>query len=421
MRINEVLTESRKPDLIEIFRDFFPLAMEEIGLKTLPDIKLELRIRDDKQPTFGKFVNNENRIHLAIEDRHPLDILRTLAHELVHYRQGVEHMLDATSGETGSPAENQAHEIAGIVMRNFNKKYPKYFNVSAVNLVEAADILDETKWDDFKKEFTRKGKQSLYTTAAMSAGLGGLVGYDYAKDKFQNQSPQQYSQQQLIPSDDNTDFYPYDSEKAPASDPDQGTEEKEPESNKLVQPPLSPEYFKKYVEMQKHRVFDNPIENELQRAAMKRGIVGLELDQLLAECSHESMTFTEFDEAKRKGFWRMGTETLTKAWFLANRHYWKYRGRGLIQITTEPIYKQIGKKLGIDLVKHPELASSKKYLIPIALAYWELNVQPRVPKDQMGDTAKVAGVINPRGSHEALIKRHNLFQQFINWFKKDGQ
>ena len=30
------------------------------------------------------------------------------------------------SGKTGSPEENQAHEIAGVIMRNFNKKYPEY-------------------------------------------------------------------------------------------------------------------------------------------------------------------------------------------------------------------------------------------------------------------------------------------------------
>ena len=29
------------------------------------------------------------------------------------------------SGETGSPIENEAHVIAGIIMRHFNKKYPE--------------------------------------------------------------------------------------------------------------------------------------------------------------------------------------------------------------------------------------------------------------------------------------------------------
>jgi hypothetical protein len=139
MRIQHLLESRQEPDFPKILKDFLPLAMKEIGIDKLPRIKLELRIVDDQQPTFGKFVNDENIIHLAIEDRHPLDILRTLAHELVHFRQGTEHKLGPTSGETGSPIENEAHEVAGIVMRNFNKLHPQYFDFSSINLKENMD------------------------------------------------------------------------------------------------------------------------------------------------------------------------------------------------------------------------------------------------------------------------------------------
>ena len=136
MRIQQLLESKQEPDFPKILKDFLPLAMKELGIDKLPRIKLELRIADNEQPTFGKFVNDENVIYLAIEDRHPLDILRTLAHELTHFKQGAEHRLDAKSGETGSPIENEAHEMAGIIMRNFNKLHPQYFNFSAINLKE---------------------------------------------------------------------------------------------------------------------------------------------------------------------------------------------------------------------------------------------------------------------------------------------
>jgi Zn-dependent peptidase ImmA (M78 family) len=58
-------------------------------------------------------------------NRHPNDILRTIAHELVHYKQDTEHRLEPDSGTTGSPEENQANAVAGIVMRHFNKQYPE--------------------------------------------------------------------------------------------------------------------------------------------------------------------------------------------------------------------------------------------------------------------------------------------------------
>jgi hypothetical protein len=55
-----------------------------------------------------------------------VDILRTVAHELVHYRQDIRNELNDQSGATGSPEENQAHEIAGVIMRHFNKQYPEF-------------------------------------------------------------------------------------------------------------------------------------------------------------------------------------------------------------------------------------------------------------------------------------------------------
>jgi hypothetical protein len=72
------------------------------------------------------YVNGEKTLHVAILNRHPVDILRTVAHELVHYRQDIRDELNDESGATGSPEENQAHEIAGVVMRHFNKRYPEF-------------------------------------------------------------------------------------------------------------------------------------------------------------------------------------------------------------------------------------------------------------------------------------------------------
>lgn len=136
MRIEQLIEKKLDPKELfpEMMESFLPIAMDVIGLKYLPDIKLVLKVPSPEQPTFGKFVNEENRIYLALEDRHPLDILRTLAHELVHFKQGTEHKLDPNSGRTGSPQENEAHMLAGIVMRYFGKAHPEYFNSEAIDL-----------------------------------------------------------------------------------------------------------------------------------------------------------------------------------------------------------------------------------------------------------------------------------------------
>ena len=124
---------------MKMMAHFLPFAMDELKINTLPHFEMMLHVPDDEQPTFGRFVNEENRIYFAIEDRHPLDVLRTLAHELVHYKQGTEHQLDAMSGETGSPIENEAHAVAGVIMRNFNKAHPEYFEKSAIDINKLSD------------------------------------------------------------------------------------------------------------------------------------------------------------------------------------------------------------------------------------------------------------------------------------------
>lgn len=128
-------------DLMQAFKDFLPIAMSVLQLNKLPRIKLEKHITDAEQPTFGRFVEDASIIHLGIGNRHVLDILRTLAHELVHFKQQTEHQLDdPNSGETGSPQENEAHAVAGVIMRHFNKKYSHYFKTQPLTF----DNLDET-------------------------------------------------------------------------------------------------------------------------------------------------------------------------------------------------------------------------------------------------------------------------------------
>ena len=126
----------RAPQLMKAFTKFLPLAMHALDLTHIPKIKLEKIIIDYEQPTFGKYDDQANKIYLAIENRHTLDILRTFAHELVHFKQNTEHRLDDDSGSTGSEIENEANAQAAIIMRHFNKKYPEFFKDEATDLEE---------------------------------------------------------------------------------------------------------------------------------------------------------------------------------------------------------------------------------------------------------------------------------------------
>lgn len=137
MRALEFLIEdhhNKKDVFLEMFKKFLPLAMEIIKLKDLPRMVFIRSIKDSKQPTFGRYVTDEKTLYVSLANRHPNDILRTIAHELTHYKQDTEHKLEPDSGVTGSQEENEANAIAGIVMRNFNKRYPEYLTVKPIVL-----------------------------------------------------------------------------------------------------------------------------------------------------------------------------------------------------------------------------------------------------------------------------------------------
>jgi len=128
MKITELLIEGQesRATFVDMFKKFLPLAMEVLEIDRLPKMDFEPVIDSGGQPSFGMYSNDEKTLHVAILNRHPVDILRTVAHELVHFRQDIRNELNDESGATGSPEENQAHEIAGVIMRHFNKRYPEF-------------------------------------------------------------------------------------------------------------------------------------------------------------------------------------------------------------------------------------------------------------------------------------------------------
>jgi len=77
--------------------------------------------------SFGYFDPNANKIWVYCGNRNMADILRTLAHELVHRKQDEEGRINYESGKTGSDIENEANAKAGILLRDFGKQHKEIY------------------------------------------------------------------------------------------------------------------------------------------------------------------------------------------------------------------------------------------------------------------------------------------------------
>ena len=85
--------------------------------------KVNIQFIDNRDPdiTTGSYNPIDRKILILSKDRALIDILRSIAHEIVHQHQHIKGELHSTSGDTGSDHENEAHALAGILMRKYHK------------------------------------------------------------------------------------------------------------------------------------------------------------------------------------------------------------------------------------------------------------------------------------------------------------
>jgi hypothetical protein len=108
-----------------IINEFLQFAVDDLGI-TKP-CKIELTTDKSKTKTYGHYEPSTNTIVIYVKGRGTGDILRTLAHELVHRRQAELDLIKPDSGETGSPIENEANAMAGVLLRKFGEKNPMIY------------------------------------------------------------------------------------------------------------------------------------------------------------------------------------------------------------------------------------------------------------------------------------------------------
>jgi putative chitinase len=137
---------------------------------------------------------------------------------------------------------------------------------------------------------------------------------------------------------------------------------------------------------------------EALNAKLAGGGIGssIRLRHFLAQCAHESQGFTRFsenlnysEEGLRKIFPKYFDAAAARDYArqpekIANRAYasrlgngdensgdgWRYRGRGVFQLTGRDNYRTFGKRVGADLEADPDRAADPAVAVQVAIAYW---------------------------------------------------
>lgn len=152
----------------------------------------------------------------------------------------------------------------------------------------------------------------------------------------------------------------------------------------------------------------------LRRTAERNGIRGIELAALMAQCDVESDGFRALETY-------LSPDDLKKFDYLkkvGNREAadgYNYRARGLIHLFGRENYDRIGKRLNIDLIQDPDLASDPELAAMIAVEFWLMRVRPYIQRKANNDFANVAAVTYPINHRlEHLDRRRTAFKRWRN-------
>ena len=115
------LVESKRAKI----KSFLQFACDHLELDETPNVVIVDNPEfSSKNKTFGIYSLTDDTIKVQIAERHPMDIYRTLAHELVHYKQKISGK--EMDGGDGSDIENEANSTAAVILRQYSKQIPNH-------------------------------------------------------------------------------------------------------------------------------------------------------------------------------------------------------------------------------------------------------------------------------------------------------
>jgi len=114
----EFLTDEQKIRL----NNFVKFSKEFLGLKNTPKIVIQNGSKDLKTTANYDNTSPEKVIKINGKNRMLVDVMRSIAHELVHHRQFEQGKLSVRPPDIGGEIEDEANAVAGQIIKLFAKE-----------------------------------------------------------------------------------------------------------------------------------------------------------------------------------------------------------------------------------------------------------------------------------------------------------
>ena len=107
---------------------FVKFVKKELGIEKVPTISIQAN-RDGLKTTANYDYTKENKIiRVTGKNRALVDVLRSIAHEMVHHKQFEQGRLEVQPPDIGGEIEDEANAKAGVFIKMFAKIDPTLYD-----------------------------------------------------------------------------------------------------------------------------------------------------------------------------------------------------------------------------------------------------------------------------------------------------
>ena len=129
-----------KDEKQKIIKDFVKFVTKELSIKSTPKIILQKERGQLKTTAVYQHEPKSHEVRVNTKNRALVDVLRSIAHELVHHSQGENGRLETKHPNIGGVIEDEANAKAGVFVKKFAKESGNDIYADEVNILESIEF-----------------------------------------------------------------------------------------------------------------------------------------------------------------------------------------------------------------------------------------------------------------------------------------